>query len=183
MRIHILTFLLILTSCRSVELKQPVWYFWPIKLHLGTDISVISGQLSIDTTKYAIVGHAKHLREFTLRRAELDKLDFYNNYADSIKLNFFNNRLYSVNIFASGNRNVEYLKFEVKGPKESGLGVGSKGKADGTFRYGQYSELSYYSKDRHLRFYYIEDIIDNTATLEITNAKMIKMLPPGRHID
>jgi hypothetical protein len=53
---------------------------------MGADISTINGQLRMDTTKYLIVGYAKHLRKYKLERQEFDKLYFNNNYGDSIKL-------------------------------------------------------------------------------------------------
>jgi hypothetical protein len=181
MRTYCLVIIIILISCKSVELKQPVWYFWPIKLHLGTDISLISEQLRMDTTKYSKVRFAKHLIAYKLERQDLDKLNFNNNYADSIKLYFYKNKLFSLDIFASGNREVEYLKFDIRGQKESSLGLGS-GINDTTFNYGKYKELRYNSIDGHMWFDYLENIVDNTAVLSITNKNMLKTMPPRKPI-
>jgi hypothetical protein len=121
------------------------------------------------------------LKEYRLKRTDLDKLSFYNNYADSIKLYFYKNRLFSLDIYASGNRQVEFLKFDIKGQKERSLGLGG-GTNDTTFNYGKYRELRYNSVDGHMQFDYVEDIMTNTAVLTITNKSMLKTMPPRKKI-
>ncbi len=94
---------------------------------------------------------------------------------------FYKNRLFSLDIYASGNRQVEFLKFDIKGQKESSLGMGG-GTNDTTFNYGKYRELRYISVDGHMQFDYAEDIINNTAVLTITNKSMLKTMPPRTEI-
>jgi hypothetical protein len=183
MRVYCILTLIILTSCKTVELKQPVWYFWPVKLHLGTDISVVSGQLSFDTTKYSVVGFAQHIKEYRLKRSDLDKWNFNNNYFDSVRFSFYGRRLFAIDLYASGNPKVEYLKYEIRGGKESGLtgdmffNKGTIQSTDTTFEYGKYRGLYYRSRDGHMIYEYHEDIVDNIAVLTILNERMIKTMP------
>jgi hypothetical protein len=172
-------------------LKQPVWYFWPIRLHLGSDISIISGQLIFDTTKYSRAKFDQRLKEYTLKRSDLDKLKFNNNYADSMKLYFYKDRLFTIDIYASENRRVEYLKFGIRGKKKMALGGSSRSEnygpidttfksIDTTFNYGKYRELRYNSRDRDMKYQYYEDIVDNVAMLIISNERMLKTMPPRK---
>jgi hypothetical protein len=177
MRIYFFAITLVLASCKSAQQTRAVSYFFPLTIQLGTDITVVRQKINLDTTKYSVTGWARHLKEYTMVRRDLDKLNFENNYADSIKFSFYNDRLFSINIFASGNRNVEYLKFAIQGEKETSLRLGDHGTNDTTFNYGKYSELAYRSSFKHIWYYYTEDIVDNTARLEITNKKMFKAMP------
>lgn len=122
------------------------------------------------------------IERIQLKRTDLDKLNFDNNYTDSLALYFYQDRLFSIDISASDNRRVEYLKFAIKDKRESSLGRGGNVANDTTSGYGKYCELLYWSKDGPLRYEYREDIIKNLAVLTITNEKMLKMLPEPKTI-
>lgn len=167
----ILIFSIILTGCRSTEVKQVVWYFWPMHVRLGADISALNGLLHIDSTNYAVTGYANHIKRYTLTKHELDTLDFDGKFLDSIRLNFYNDKLFALELYASGNPNVEHLKFGIRGGPEGGFSNSSVFK---------HTELNYRSRDGQYLYDYHEDIVDNLAVLTITNRKMFKLMPPKR---
>ena len=114
MRLYFILLVTLLTSSKSVELKQIVWNFLPMKVHLGTDLQTISDQLGMDTTRYLWTGYKRQIKQFRLDDSDLKKLTFDNNYFDSLRLNFYSNKLLSIDFYASGNRNVEFLKFDFR---------------------------------------------------------------------
>jgi hypothetical protein len=169
MRIIALVFLIALSGCRSTEVKQIVWYFWPMKVRLGTDVSALHELLQMDTTKYFVTGHAKHIKQYTLTKSALDKLESESKFLDSMRLDFYNDKLFALELFASGNPNVEHLKFGIRGGREGGFSSGS------TFKH---TELSYRSRDGQCLYDYNENIVDNIAVLTISNRRMLKLMPP-----
>lgn len=182
-----------LTSCKINKIRQPVWYFWPMKVPFASSISTVSKQLNLDTTEYVIPRTANYLKEYTLKRSNLDKLNFYNNYADSIKLAFFNNKLFLVSIFASGNQKTEYLKHAIRGETKSDALIISSDlefrndrsldttsffiESKLTFEYEQYRGLDKLSTDKHVVYSYEEDIVNVRAKLTIFHSRMLRDMP------
>jgi hypothetical protein len=173
MRIVVIAFLITFTSCKTTEVKQVVWFFWPIHLRLGTDISELTNVLHIDTATYSVVGYAKHIKQYTLTKPSLDKLEFEGKFLDSVRLDFHNDKLFALELYASGNPNVEHLKFGIRGGREGGFSNGV------VFTH---TELSYRSRDGQYLYEYNEDIVDNFAILRIINRRMLKLMPPRKSI-
>jgi hypothetical protein len=186
MRLYFILLVTLLTSCKSVELKQIVWNFLPMKVHLGTDLQTISGQLDMDTTRYSWTGYKRQVKQFRLDNSYLKKLTFDNNYFDSLRLNFYSNKLLSIDFYASGNRNVEFLKFDLRGQREAGLSKtvtfrkGDLGSNDNSLKYGEYRQLYQRSAYGPMTYEYFEDIVDNVAMLTITNRTLLKIVPKRR---
>ena len=100
-------------------------------------------------------------------------MTFEDNFFDSVHLTFYKDKLLYLDLFASGNVNVEYLKYGIRGNKESGM---SKGTAfRGTYR-DDHSELHYFSKDDQMTYWYREDMVDNVAMLRLENRKMLRRM-------
>jgi hypothetical protein len=173
MRVIVIAFLITLTNCKTTEVKQVVWFFWPMHVRLGTDISELRKVLHLDTMRYSVVGYAKHIRQFTLTKPTLDKLEFEAEFLDSVRLDFYNDKLFALELYASGNPNVEHLKFGIRGGREGGFSNGV------VF---SHTELSYRSRDGQYLYDYNEDIVDNLAVLRIINRRMLKLMPPRQRI-
>ena len=90
-------------------------------VRLGTDISELTEVLHIDTMRYSVVGYAKHIKQYTLTRPTLYKLQLEGKFFDSVRLDFHNDKLFVLELYASGNPNIEHLKFGIRGGLEGGF--------------------------------------------------------------